>query len=333
MWFDTTNLFKVFLKSIEMINEVPKISVLIICYRQEELIKRAINSLLAQKDYIYEICVSDDCSPDKTWEVLQEYDSKYPGLFKLHRNEPNIGIFENIEYTWTMPTGDLIYQLSGDDEVGSDWFKTVINYIQYNNIDYKKELFCIYGDYKCIYPNGDVYTFKNKKVASGKDVIRLSLRGLIGNRSCCYSIAILKRFQKVSQGRSYIAEVIQDRQLQVFAETNYYIPQVGNTYYSNIGVSVGLDKSHFEERQGMMDYYLEFLQKNNIIVPEVDKKYVNCFNAFYIFLHKKSAKTFVRYIVLYLKSGILQWGDGLISLRHLVFSILRRLPHNRPINW
>ena len=333
MWFDTTNLFKVFLKSIEMINEVPKISVLIICYRQEELIKRAINSLLAQKDYIYEICVSDDCSPDKTWEVLQEYDSKYPGLFKLHRNEPNIGIFENIEYTWTMPTGDLIYQLSGDDEVGSDWFKTVINYIQYNNIDYKKELFCIYGDYKCIYPNGDVYTFKNKKVASGKDVIRLSLRGLIGNRSCCYSIAILKRFQKVSQGRSYIAEVIQDRQLQVFAETNYYIPQVGNTYYSNIGVSVGLDKSHFEERQGMMDYYLEFLQKNNIIVPEVDKKYVKCFNAFYIFLHKKSAKTFVRYIVLYLKSGILQWGDGLISLRHLVFSILRRLPHNRPLNW
>ncbi len=316
-----------------MINEVPKISVLIICYRQEELIKRAINSLLAQKDYIYEICVSDDCSPDKTWEVLQEYDRKHPGLFKLHRNEPNVGIFENIEYTWTMPTGDLIYQLSGDDEVGKNWFKTVIDYIQNNDIDYKKDLFCIYGDYNCIYPNGDVYTFKNKKVASGKDVIRLSLRGLIGNRSSCYSIAILKKFQKVSQGRSYIAEVIQDRQLQVFSETNYYIPQVGNTYYSNVGVSVGLGNSHFEERQGMMDYYLEFLQKNNIIVPELDKNYVKCFNAFYIFLHNKSVKSFVRFIALYIKSCTPQWGDGLISLRHLVFALLRRLPHNKPLNW
>lgn len=316
-----------------MIEGIPKISVIVICYKQEELIKRAINSLLAQKDYIYEICVSDDCSPDRTWEVLQEYDKQYPGLFKLHQNRHNVGIFENIEYTWTMPTGDIIYSLAGDDECGEDWFKTVIEYIQNNHIDYKNELFCIYGDYNCIYPNGDVYTFKNKKVASGKDVIRLSLRGLIGNRSSCYSIAILKKFQKVSQGRSYIAEVIQDRQLQVFSETNYYIPQVGNTYYSNVGVSVGLGNSHFEERQDMMDYYLDFLQKNNIIVPELDKNYVKCFNEFYIFLHNKSVKSFVGFFALYIKSCTPQWGDGLISLRHLVFALLRRLPHNKPLNW
>ena len=316
-----------------MINGIPKISVLIICYKQEELIKRAINSLLAQKDYIYEICVSDDCSPDKTWGVLQEYDKKHPGLFKLHRNEPNVGIFENIEHTWTMPTGDIIYQLSGDDEVPYDWFKTVINYIQDKKIDYKNELFCIYGDYNCIYPNGDVYTFKNNKVASGKNVIRLSLRGLIGNRSSCYSIAILRKFQKVSQGRSYIAEVIQDRQLQVFTKTNYYIPQVGNTYYSYVGVSAGLGNSHFEERQGMMDYYLDFLQRNNIIVPELDKKYVKCFNAFSGFLHEKTAKNFIRFIALYTKSCTPQWGDGLFSIRHLVFALLRRLPHNNPLKW
>ncbi|MBQ0090650.1 MAG: glycosyltransferase, partial [Prevotellaceae bacterium] len=64
-----------------MIEGIPRLSVLIITYKQEELIKRAIYSLLAKKDYIYEICVSDDCSPDGTWEVLQEYDRLYPGLF------------------------------------------------------------------------------------------------------------------------------------------------------------------------------------------------------------------------------------------------------------
>ena len=176
-----------------MINGIPKISVLIICYKQEDLIKRAINSLLAQKDYIYEICVSDDCSPDKTWDVLQEYDNKYPGLFKLHRNEPNVGIFENIEYTWGMPTGEIIYQLAGDDECGEDWFKTVVEFIQKKNIDYKKELFCIYGDYERRYPNGDVYVKHNYAVLNNKNLLKLALRGLIGNRSCCYSKKILDK--------------------------------------------------------------------------------------------------------------------------------------------
>ena len=117
-------------------NGFPKITVLIISYKQENLIKRAIDSLLQQKDYLYEICVSDDCSPDNTWEVLQEYSRQNPGLFKLHQNNPNVGIFENIEYSWTMPSGDLVYQLSGDDECPDGWFKSVVELIQKENIDY-----------------------------------------------------------------------------------------------------------------------------------------------------------------------------------------------------
>ena len=39
----------------------------------------------------------------------------------------NVGIFENIEFTWTMPEGDLIYQLSGDDECGDGFFKAVLD--------------------------------------------------------------------------------------------------------------------------------------------------------------------------------------------------------------
>ena len=201
-----------------MIEGVPKISVLIICYKQEELIKRAINSLLAQKDYIYEICVSDDCSPDRTWEVLQEYDKQYPGLFKLHQNRPNVGIFENIEYTWTMPTGDIIYQLAGDDECGEGWFKTVIEYIQNNHIDYKNELFCIYGDYKCVYPNGDSFRYNQRYAKKNKDLVRLYERGFICNRSSCYSVNVLKKFIKVSRGRSFMVENAMDLQVHLFSK-------------------------------------------------------------------------------------------------------------------
>ena len=140
-----------------MIESIPRISVLIITYKQEKIIRRTLDSLISQRDYLYEICVSDDCSPDATWDILQDYSNKYPGLFKLNRNKENLMIFENIEKTWEMPTGDIIYQLAGDDTCGENYFQEIINFIYNNNIDYRNELFCIYGDYKCLYPNGDYF--------------------------------------------------------------------------------------------------------------------------------------------------------------------------------
>lgn len=178
-----------------MIN-IPRISALVITYKQEELIKRSIDSLLMQKDYLYEICVSDDCSPDNTWNVLQEYLMLYPSLFKLHRNERNLGIFQNVEQSWTMPTGDLVYQLSGDDECPDGWFKAIINYIENNNIDYHDACVCFYGDFKCQYPNGDYFVKSNKMAVEGFDLVSLSMRNMLSNRSACYSTSIMKNTKK-----------------------------------------------------------------------------------------------------------------------------------------
>lgn len=285
-----------------MINGIPKISVLIICYKQEELIKRAINSLLAQKEYIYEICVSDDCSPDKTWEVLQEYDKQYPGLFKLHRNNPNIGIFENIEYTWTMPSGDLVYRLAGDDVCGEGWLKTVVEYVLNNGINYKDELLCVYGDYKMITPDGKEYHRSNSLVVNHNDVIRLAIRGLVCNRGCCYSTQIVKKFVKCSKGRSHEAEAAIDRQLQLFAETNYYIPAIGNVYYSGIGVSTSIfNKKTYEERQLIMPYLEYFLNEHGYYYSKKDKyltKLYKCRDQYMMYRTLSSRVRYIYYLVL-----------------------------------
>lgn len=256
-----------------MIEGIPKISVLVITYNQEDVIGRALDSLVAQKDYLYEICVSDDCSKDRTWEILQEYATKYPGLFILNRNNPNVGIFENIEKTWQMPSGDIVYQLSGDDEAGNNWFRTVVEFINDNNIDWENELFCIYGDYKYVYPNGSSFIISNSRVTSGIDPLRLSLRWKIGNRGCCSSIKVFKKFEAVSQGRSHIAETAQDRQLQLFSEKSYYINKVGNIYYSEIGVSTKIyeNENLFKERLEIMPYALNFLQKKGYVVNKKDR--------------------------------------------------------------
>ncbi len=316
-----------------MIEGIPRISVRIITYKQEVLIKRAINSLLAQKDYIYEICVSDDCSPDNTWEVLRDYDRQYPGLFKLNRNEQNLGIFENTEKSWTMPTGDLVYGLAGDDECGDDWFKKVVEFIQINGIDYKNELFCVYGDYKCVYPNGDSFVFKNDEIQKGIDPLRLSIRGIIGNRSACFSRKVLQKYKRVSQGRSYIPESAQDRQLQLFSEMNYYIPDIGNIYYTQIGVNVSFNLKRFEEREYVEEYARKFIVANGYTFLE---------NDLYFFKYKtekaksyrdKSIKHKLLIFWLFLKSYDTQFGLKQIRPKRYLFALVRRLPHKKPISW
>ena len=264
-----------------MFDNIPKISVLVITYNQQDVISRAIESLLSQKDYIYEICVSDDCSKDRTWEILQDYSGKYPGLFVLNRNEPNVGIFENIEKTWTMPTGDIVYQLSGDDACGDGWFEKVVEIIKEKNIDFKNEQFCVYGDFKEIYPNGATITHSQSIAGKNKDILKLAIRGLVVNRGTAFSKRVLEKYQKVSKGRSYVVECAQDRQLQLFSKVNYYIPQVGNIYYAAIGISAHSTSHIIDEQSGEWDYLQLFLERNGVILDKKDKNFIKFRNALF----------------------------------------------------
>lgn len=315
-----------------MIEGIPKISVIVITYKQEELIKRALNSLLAQKDYIYEICVSDDCSPDGTWDVLQEYDKQYPGLFKLYRHPVNVGIFENIEYTWTMPSGDLIYRLAGDDECGEGWLKTVVEYIQNNQIDYKNERIAVYGDFKAVYPDGDCLIFRNNLVEKRIDKVYLTLRNLLGNRSACFSVNTMRQYKKVSKGRSHIAETAIDIQLSLFTEKFYYISKVGNIYYANVGVSTKTSSdAFFAERQEITPYALAFLRSQNKEVDPMYGRFLEANNAEKAFLHRRSVKNFVKAVILKIRSYDKRVGLRSIGIRQAFFALRRRIPHKRPL--
>lgn len=311
---------------------IPRISVRMITYNQERLIKRAIESLLNQREYIYEICISDDCSPDHTWDVLQDYSKKYPGIFKLNRNDPNLGIFENYEKSMDMLSGDIVYDLSGDDECGEDWLKTVADYIVANGIDYKNDSFCIYGNYKNIYPNGDSLVFKNDLIRRKNiSAVKLSHRGLIGNRSACYSMNVLRHFQKISQGQSHIVESAIDRQLQIYSKKNYYIDKVGNIYYANIGVSGNMPDSLRKEREGIWPFTKGFLEKSGIQLDRKDLLYGR-----YIMECDKSDGTIVsrvRCFWLLIRSYDPIIGIRCLQLKRTIFAVCRRFPHNKPIHW
>lgn len=315
-----------------MIEGIPKLSVYIITYNQEDVIERTLGSILSQIDYVYEICISDDHSSDRTWEILQEYAKNYPGLFKLNRNDPNLGIFENTEKVWTMPSGDIVHDLAGDDSVGEGWFKKVIDYILENHIDWKNELFCIYGDYKCIYPNGDSVVHKQNAIAKYDDAFRLALRGVIGGRGCCYSIKILQKFSNVSKGRSHIAENAMDRQLQVYSKINYYIPYVSNIYYSGIGISTHITEDIKQERIKIWPYSIECFRNFGVNLCKKDELYIKHCMAFQKYLFWGGFKNAIHSIWYYIASFDYKLFKASDTIHGLLFAIRRRLPHKRPIH-
>ena len=50
----------------------PKVSVCIVTYNQEKYIKQCVESILNQDvDFPFEVIVGDDCSTDKTLEILK----------------------------------------------------------------------------------------------------------------------------------------------------------------------------------------------------------------------------------------------------------------------
>lgn len=96
-------------------NFLPKVSVMIITYNQEDLIAETIESVLSQDYPHLEIIVSDDASTDKTVEIIQKYASLYPGQVVPVLNKKNLGITGNSNTAFFACTGDFVAILGGDD--------------------------------------------------------------------------------------------------------------------------------------------------------------------------------------------------------------------------
>lgn len=314
--------------------QIPKISVCVITYNQEKVIARAIESILSQREYVFEICVSDDCSTDNTWDILTAFSEKYPNLFNLNRNENNLGIFENLEKVWTMPKGDSVHIIAGDDMVPFGWLKSVSDFVSVNGLDFENDKFLICGNFQCVYPNGDRLTSKkNRHVLLNVSTIRLYERGLVNCRSCVFSSKILRDFDKVSLGKSFIAENAQD--CQIFINTNmcYYIDQVGNIYYSGIGVSSNMTEERRTQHMQTMNYAFEYFRRKNINIHKRDEN-LPMYNISYKEMRwNPSLANLIKLIKWWFLTFDPRLSFYSLDIKAKAFALIRRLPHTRPINW
>ncbi len=93
----------------------PKVSVCVVTYNQENYITECLQSIVDQEtDFEFEVIVSDDCSTDRTRDIIREFAAKYPCIIPVLR-EQNIGAFQNFIQTHNMAQGEYVCHMDGDD--------------------------------------------------------------------------------------------------------------------------------------------------------------------------------------------------------------------------
>ncbi|WP_417808820.1 glycosyltransferase family 2 protein [Thioclava sp.] len=99
------------------IAERPLVTFALFAYNQEKYIREAVEGAFSQTYEPLEIILSDDCSTDRTFEVMQEMAAAYEGPHKVivRQNSFNLGTALHVQLAFNESSGVLFVVAAGDD--------------------------------------------------------------------------------------------------------------------------------------------------------------------------------------------------------------------------
>ncbi len=100
-----------------MKSPLPVVSICVVTYNHEKFIAKCLDGVLMQKtSFPIEAIVGDDCSSDRTREIILSYAAKYPDVIKPSFLEKNVGAGRNhFRNVYPKLTGKYIAICDGDD--------------------------------------------------------------------------------------------------------------------------------------------------------------------------------------------------------------------------
>lgn len=113
-----------------------RLSVIVPVYNVEKFLSRCLNSLLRQglEGGEYEVVCVNDGSPDNCADILAEYESKYPDVFKVVTQE-NQGLGEARNTGMNIAKGEWIGFVDPDDYVIDNAYKYILDHFCEDGID------------------------------------------------------------------------------------------------------------------------------------------------------------------------------------------------------
>ena len=141
----------------------PMVSVGMTVYNQEDYVAKAIESVVSQKvNFKYELVIAEDCSTDRSREIVVEYAKRYPDIIKLVLQEKNVGLKEQSRQLRRICKGKYRTHLEGDDY----WLTDTRLQKQVDFLESHPDYIAVTGKIKtvdqnnvdCPFPYGDINT-------------------------------------------------------------------------------------------------------------------------------------------------------------------------------
>jgi glycosyltransferase involved in cell wall biosynthesis len=94
----------------------PLVSVRTLTYNHEKYIAQCLEGILMQRtNFPFEVVVGEDCSTDRTQEIVLAYEKKYPDKIRAITSERNVGAARNIVRVQQACQGKYHAFCEGDD--------------------------------------------------------------------------------------------------------------------------------------------------------------------------------------------------------------------------
>lgn len=214
-----------------------KHSVLVVTYNQEQYIGQCLDSILTQSVLPYELIVVDDCSMDRTWEIVEQYASRFP-IIKSYRNDSNLGVFRNVNKIKNLATGDFVNFVSGDDLLPPGILEAYNLFIEQNRLDCSVP-FVIYSDCQLLYPDGSVQRKSNRRIMQryANTVLECVALNCLWGWDTGMSRALLQAMEPLRTDMGYQADLLWHLDKANKAKAHYYLPADGYIYRVSVGIT------------------------------------------------------------------------------------------------
>lgn len=106
--------------------KLPRVTVLMALYNGGEYLKQSVQSILDQTHRDFEFLIIDDCSTDRSSEVVQSFRDE---RIKLHHNERNLGQTKSLNAGLKLAQGEYIARMDADDVALPQWLETQLQAI------------------------------------------------------------------------------------------------------------------------------------------------------------------------------------------------------------
>lgn len=123
----------------------PLFTIATITYNSGKWLKQTIESVLSSSYEDFEFLISDDCSTDDTWEIVNQYTDQ---RIRSWRNNQNLGEYANRNKVLEQAKGKYILFIDGDDIL---YKLTLSNLAEY--VSYFPEAGMVWGIEDIYYPN------------------------------------------------------------------------------------------------------------------------------------------------------------------------------------